>query len=96
MTPREFLIWLKPRLDDAVATGLQPDGVSAIREELKRMRKAGALRPFASRLLTLVSEHPTLDAATVADLAGELRYELAPPREHTMVLSAQPGGSRKS
>jgi hypothetical protein len=54
------------------------------------MRKAGALRPFASRVLTLVREHTTLDAKTVAGLAGELRFELAPPREQTVLLSTTP------
>lgn len=88
MTHREFLIWLRPRLDGAASTGLAEDGVHAIREELERMREAGALQPFASRLFNLVREHPTLDAAAVARLAGEVRSELAPPREQTVVLSA--------
>jgi hypothetical protein len=88
MTHHELLIWLKPRLDDARDAGLEGEGVDAIREKLQRMRKAGALRPFASRLLTLVRERSTLDAAMVADLADELRYELSPPREQTMLLSA--------
>jgi hypothetical protein len=86
MTHREFLIWLKPRLDCTPATGLARDAIHAIRDELKTMRRAGALQPFASRLYNLVREHSTLDAATVADLADEVRSELAPPREKTMVL----------
>jgi hypothetical protein len=90
MTHRELLIWLKPRLENATATGLEREGVRAIRDELKRMRKAGALQPFASRLFTLVRERSTLDAETVADLAGEVRFELAPPREQTVLLAALP------
>jgi hypothetical protein len=88
MTHREFLIWLRPRLDGAATTGLSEDGVRAIREELERMREGVALQPFASRVLNLVREQPTLDAAAVKRLAGEVRSELAPPREQTVVLSA--------
>jgi hypothetical protein len=95
MTHREFLIWLKPRLDNAGAAGLGGDGVRAVREELEKMRKAAPLQPFASRLLALVSERSTLDGATVADLVTDLRYELAPPRERTMVLSASPEDDEK-
>jgi hypothetical protein len=91
MTHREFLIWLKPRLEKAAAKGLAADGVRAIRGELEQMRKAGALQPFASRLFNLVRNDPTLDAKTVAVLAGEVRLELAPPREKTVVLSASQG-----
>jgi hypothetical protein len=86
MTYREFLLWLKPRLDGAAVTGLGRDGVHAIRDELGTMRRAGALQPFASRLYGLVREHSTLDAVTVADLADEVRSQLAPPREKTMVM----------
>jgi hypothetical protein len=86
MTHREFLFWLKPRLDAAAASGLARDAVHAIRDELGTMRRAGALQPFASRLYSLVREHSTLDAATVADLADEVRSQLAPPREKTMVM----------
>lgn len=96
MTHREFLIWLKSRLENATTAGLAPEGVRTIREELKRMRKAGTLQPFASRLFSVVREHTTLDASTVASLAAELRSELAPPREQTVVLSAVPGQQEKS
>jgi hypothetical protein len=90
MTNRELLIWLKPRLEAATATGLDRAGVRAIREELGRARETGALQPFASRLLTLVRQRSTLDAPTVAKLAGELRIELAPPREQTVLFSGTP------
>jgi hypothetical protein len=89
MTHREFLLWLLPRFGGAGPMGLEPEAVHAIREELERMRKAGPLQPFASRLLTLVREQvTTLDAKTVAELAADVRCELAPPREQTVVLSA--------
>jgi hypothetical protein len=88
MTHQEFLIWLKQHLESASATGLEREGVRAIREELARMRKAGSLQPFASRLLSLVRERSTIDAATVASFVRELRFELAPPRERTVVWSA--------
>jgi hypothetical protein len=87
MTHRELLLWLEPRLERAGATGIDGEGVRAIRDELERMRKAGALRPFASRLYTLVRERSMLDAETVVGLAGELRCELSPPREQRMLLS---------
>jgi hypothetical protein len=95
MTHREFLIWLKPRLENAATTGLVQDDVRAIGDQLERMREAGTLQPFASRLLNLVREHATLDSATVSGLAGEVRLELAPPREQTIVLSALPGQYEK-
>jgi hypothetical protein len=88
MTHREFLLWLSPRLESAVAEGLGRDQLRAIRDELKRMRKAGPLQPFASRLFGLVREMSVLDPATVKELAGEVRSELAPPREQTVVFSA--------
>jgi hypothetical protein len=88
MRHRDFLLWLKPQLDRAVATGLAAVDVSAIRTLLEEMRRAGALQPFASKLLTIVRAHEALDATTVADLATEIRSELAPPRERTMLLSA--------
>lgn len=88
MTHREFLLWLGPQLEKAATSGLSRDAVRAIRDELTRMRGAAALQPFASRLYGLVSEHSTLDAKAVAALAAEVRAELAPPREQTMVLSA--------
>jgi hypothetical protein len=88
MTHREFLIWLRPHLDNAVATGLAPDGLVAIREQLQQMRETGALQPFASKLLNLVSARSALDAGVVAELAAEVRAELAPRREKTVVFSA--------
>jgi len=51
------------------------------------MSKAGALQPYASRVLSLVRRSATLDAKTVAGLAADLRSELAPLREKTMVVS---------
>jgi hypothetical protein len=89
MTHREFLVWLRPRLEGATATGLGPLDVRAIRDELEWMRANGALRPFASWLLGLVSDCSTLDAKTVSNLAGVLRFELAPPREQTVVLATE-------
>ena len=91
MTHREFLLWLQPRLENAAATGLPAGGVAEVRDVLARMRDAGALQPFASRVHNLVRGQPTLDATTVAELARELRSELAPPREKTMVFGAQSG-----
>jgi hypothetical protein len=90
MTHREFLLWLRPRLQNVPPTGIDDAEGRAIRDELERMRTLGALQPFASRLLALLRTRATLDAATVAQLAGELRFELAPPREATVVLSASP------
>lgn len=91
MTHREFLLWLQPRLEKAAATGLDAQGLGEIREELERMRDAGALQPFASKLANLLRAQPTLDAATVAELAREVRVELVPAREKTMVFSPPPG-----
>jgi hypothetical protein len=88
MKHREFLIWLRPQVEQAAAKGLSSDAVDAIRDELERMRKGGVLQPFASKLLGLVHAHATLDAKTVAGIAADLRSELAPPREQTIVLSA--------
>ena len=88
MTHREFLLWLSPRLEGGVAAGLGRDELRAIGDELKRMREAGPLQPFASRLLLLVHDASVLDPATVADLARDARSELEPPRERTVVLSA--------
>jgi len=90
MTHREFLLWLRPRLHKAPPAGLEAAEVDALREELERMRMLGALQPFASRLLSLVRARAVLDPDTVAGLASELRFELAPPREATVVLSATP------
>jgi hypothetical protein len=90
MTHREFLVWLKSQLDNAAGTGLTPDGVRAIRDQLGQMREAGGLQPFSSRLLALVSEPTGLDAATVAGLVGEVRSELAPAREKTVAMAAVP------
>jgi hypothetical protein len=95
MTHREFLLWLQPHLAEASSTGLARDGVRAIRDRLKRMRKDGPLQPFASRLLAVVREHTALDAKTVASLAAEVRSELAPPREQTVVMSASPAQHEK-
>jgi hypothetical protein len=90
MTHREFLIWLKPQLERGAASGLSRKGVDAIRDRLEQMNRAGTLQPFASRLRSLVRQHTTLDAKTVTGLAADIRTELAPPREKTMVLSAPP------
>jgi hypothetical protein len=95
MTHREFLLWLRPQLEKAASTGLARDGVRAIRDHLKRMRRDGALQPFASGLFGLVREHATLDGKTVAGLADEVRSELAPPREQTVVMSATPDQHEK-
>lgn len=89
MTHREFLIWLRPRLESAASTGLTSDGVRAIRDQLEGMRRAGALQPFASRLFRLVDKVKTLDAEVVAGLAAAIRSELAPAREKTVVLSGE-------
>jgi hypothetical protein len=88
MKHHEFLIWLRPQVEQAAATGLSSHAVDAIREQLERMRKAGVLQPFASKLLGLVHAHATLDAKTVAGIAADVRAELAPPREETVVLWA--------
>lgn len=90
MTYREFLIWLKPRLEGAVTTGLSPDGVLAVRQQLEQMREAGALQPFASKLLNLVGASSALDAGIVAELVDGVRTELAPRREKTIVFAADP------
>jgi hypothetical protein len=87
MNHREFLLWVKPQVDRATATGLSREAVDAIRDELERMSRAGALQPFASRLRNLLRDQATLDAKTVARLAADIRAELAPPREKTVVLS---------
>jgi hypothetical protein len=88
MTHREFLSWLRPRLEDAARTGLAPDGVRAIRDQLEAMRGAGPLQPFASRLLRLATSTAVLDGEIVAGLAAQLHAELAPARERTVVASA--------
>lgn len=90
MTHREFLLWLQPELQKASAEGLERDRVRSIRRELERLRQVSPLQPFASRLFSLVCERTTLDAKTVASLVGEVRSELAPPREQTVVMSANP------
>jgi hypothetical protein len=89
MNQREFLIWLKPQLEKATATGLSREAVGKIRDELEQLGKAGALQPFASRLYSLVRGETMLDAKTVAELARDIRGEIAPPREKTMVLSPE-------
>ena len=91
MTHREFLLWLQPRLENAATTGLNAEGLREVREALERMRDAGALQPFASRVYNLALAHPALDAAAVAALARETRSELVPAREKTVVFSAPPG-----
>ncbi|HEX8791260.1 MAG TPA: hypothetical protein VF765_09960 [Polyangiaceae bacterium] len=91
MTHRDFLIWLQPRLEKAATTGLNAEALHEIRDLLTRMQDAGTLQPFASKMHNLVRGHATLDAKTVGDLAREVRSELAPPRERTVVFSA-PGG----
>ncbi len=91
MTHREFLLWLQPRLERSSGNGLSTDDVRAIRGELQAMAGAGALQPFASRLRNLLDVANALDGATVAGLAAEVRSELAPPRERT-VVGAGPSG----
>jgi hypothetical protein len=90
MTHREFLLWLKPQLDRALATGLSRDAVRGIRDALEQMRREGALQPFASKLQSLVRDDESLDAKTVEKLATEVRLEMAPRREKTVVFSADP------
>jgi hypothetical protein len=90
MTHREFLVWLQPRLERA-ATGLESEGVSEVLQELDKMREGGALQPFASRLHNLLRQQSTLDAKAVASLVNEIRAELVPARERTVVLTAPPG-----
>jgi hypothetical protein len=91
MTHHEFLVWLQPRLERASATGLGSEGVREVLQELTQMNQAGALQPFASRLHNLLRQKPTLDASTVASLVSEVRSELVPAREKTVVLTAFPG-----
>jgi hypothetical protein len=91
VTHREFLMWLEPRLRTGHA-GLDCDDIRAVRDALEQVRARGPLQPYASRLLSLVRDRPTLDGAAVARLAAELRQELAPPRERTMILSVSEGG----
>jgi hypothetical protein len=92
MTHREFLTWLQPRLERAAASGLDAEVLREVRDTLERMREAGALQPFASKLLNLANARATFDAAMVAELAREARVELAPPRERTAVFGVMPGG----
>lgn len=94
MTHRDFLVWLQPRLEKGATTGLNAEAVHEIRDLLARMQEAGTLQPFASKMHNLVRGHATLDAKTVAELAREVRSELAPPRERTVVFSATPGGEK--
>ncbi|MGH7440823.1 MAG: hypothetical protein ACRENE_34515 [Polyangiaceae bacterium] len=88
MTHREFLLWLRPRLETGTRKGLTAEEVRAIRRDLQAMLRAGPLQPFASRLLRLLEDVAVLDGATVAGLAVEVRAELAPPRERTVVASS--------
>jgi len=87
MTHRELLVWLRPRLENASRKGLTTEDVRAICDELVAMRRVGPLQPFASRLLRLLESGAALDGATVEGLASEVRSELAPPRERTVVAS---------
>ncbi len=87
MTHREFLLWLRPRLEGAARAGLTAEDVRAIRHELQDMLRAAPLQPFASRLARLLENVAGLDGATVAGLAAEVRAELPPPRERTIVAS---------
>jgi hypothetical protein len=87
MTHRELLLWLRPQLEKASTTGLSREDLRAIREQLERARAMSPLQPFASKLHKVVSTHTMLDVETVAKLADELRVELAPPRERTVVLT---------
>jgi hypothetical protein len=96
MTHREFLIWLKDQLESTAGAGLTRDGVSAVRDRLKAMRKEVPLQPFASKLFALVRDQATLDAAAVANLAAEVRSELSPARERTIVAAAAPGEPEKA
>lgn len=95
MTHREFLLWLRPRLENASHAGLTAEDVRAIRHELRAMLRAGPLQPFASRLLRLIEDVASLDSAKVAGLAAEARAELAPPRERTIVASGAPEDEEK-
>jgi hypothetical protein len=88
MTHRELLLWLKPQLERAATTGLSREDLRAIRAQLEKVRETSPLQPFASKLHGLVSSHTLLDVQTVAALAAEVRVELAPPRERTIVWSA--------
>jgi len=96
MTHREFLIWLQSDVESAAGTGLARDGVRAIRDRLEQMRESGALQPFASKVLGLVRDGAALDAKTIASLAAEVRAELSPPREKTIVAATKPGEFGKS
>ena len=96
MTHHDFLVWLRPRLENASRNGLTADDVQAIRHELEAMRHVGPLQPFASRLLRLLESVTVLDGATVAGFASEVRSELAPPRERTVVASSLPGDKKQS
>ena len=96
MTHREFLMWLKDRLESAAGAGLARDGVREVRDRLKMMRKGGPLQPFASKLFALVRDQATLDAKAVANLAAEVRSELPPARERTMIAGAASGDNEKS
>ena len=85
MTHRDVLLWLRPQLEKASTTGLSREDLHAIRAELERARKTSPLQPFASKVYKLVCTNTMLDLETVADLAAEVRVELAPSRERTVV-----------
>jgi hypothetical protein len=91
MTHREFLLWLRPKLESSSRKGLAAEEVAAIRNVLHDMLRAGTLQPFASRLLRLLESAAALDGATVAGLASEVYLELAPPREGTVVAWSRSG-----
>jgi hypothetical protein len=95
MTHREFLLSLRSRLERAPHNGLLAEEVRAIRRDLHDMLAAGSLQPFASRLLRLLEGVAVLDGAAVAGLAADVRAELPPPRERTVVGSGAPGDERK-
>lgn len=92
MTHREFLLRLQPRLESASHKGLAVEEVRAIRHDLQGMLQAGPLQPFASRLLRLLEEVAVLDGPTAAGLAAEVRAELAPARERTVVAGSLSSG----
>lgn len=87
MTHRELLLWLRPQLERAATTGLSREDLRAIRDQLEKVRETSPLQPFASRLYSLVCSHTLLDVQSVAALVAQVRLELAPPRERTVVLA---------
>jgi hypothetical protein len=96
MTHREFLLRLQPWLEAGARSGLTAEEVQAILRDLQGMLRAGPLQPFASRLNRLLENVAVLDGATVSGLAAEVRAELAPPRERTVVASSASEDDSKS